>query len=455
MPARRRPRAPTPRPAAGRAEVPAPRPGELLRLAVDALAHDGRGIGRHEGKAVFVAGALPGEQVTCRVESNQRRYAEARLERVLTPAPQRVAPACPHFGRCGGCTLQHLALPAQRAAKGRQLLETLQRLGGVRPERVLDLPPGPAWGYRRRARLSVRRDAASRRVTLGFRAQGSHALVPLDRCPVLVPEIGSRLGALVDGLSELDLAPALREVEVSAGDDARVLLLRHAGRPSAGDRERLGLLAARLGVHLLLDPPDPGADAPTPAPRPVYRLPAFDLALAYDPGGFAQVNAEVNRDLVERVVALLDPGPGDDVLDLFCGVGNFTLPLARRAGRVVGVEGAAPLVTLARGNAQANGIANAAFHAADLEAPADPARWNAAAVRLAVLDPPRSGAAACLPWLARLPVTRLVYVSCDPATLARDAGRLVTQHGFTLAAAGTVDMFPHTAHAEALALFTR
>ncbi|HEY5790756.1 MAG TPA: methyltransferase domain-containing protein, partial [Gammaproteobacteria bacterium] len=283
-----------------------------------------------------------------------------------------------------------------------------------------------------------------------------HALVALQHCPVLVPAVGTRLPELAGLLSGLPLAPALQELEVSVGDDLTVLVLRHAGTPTAGDHARLQAFGAATGMQLALQSQAERQAGSAPAvARPRYRLPGFELELAFDPTGFVQVNAAVNDALVGRVVSLLDAGPQAQVLDLYCGTGNFTLPLARRAGAVHGLEGAPALVELARANATANRVANCTFQVADLEDAPEPLGRGAPAFTHAVVDPPRQGAAACLPWLARQPLQRLVYVSCDPATLARDAGSLVKQHGFALAAAGLVDMFPHTAHVEALALFTR
>jgi 23S rRNA (uracil1939-C5)-methyltransferase len=418
------------------------------------LAHDGRGVARLGGKAVFVTGALPGEQVLVRRTRQRSRHDEALLLEVLAPSPDRVAPRCRHYGRCGGCALQHLAPPAQVAAKARELLAQLERIGKVRPERVLEPLTGPPYGYRRRARLGVRR-LKNGRAIVGFRERTSPLLADVRDCQVLAAPVGALCEALGELIGLLSVAERLPQIEVAVGERAVVLVLRVLAAPSASDCERLRAFGAAHQVEFWLQPGSAETAAPLDPPGSAldYTLPEFDVRLEFGPLDFVQVNSEVNRQMVHRAVALLDPGAADAVLDLYCGLGNFTLPLARRAGRVLGVEGEAGLVGRARANAERNGIRNAAFALADLAGPLRAEPWARERFDLVLLDPPRAGALEVLPLIAAGGARRVVYISCHPASLARDAGLLVREHGYRLVAAGVMDMFPHTAHVESLAVF--
>lgn len=402
---------------------------------VESLAHDGRGVARLDGKAVFVDGALPGERVMLRRTRSHRRYDEAVTVEVLQAAPGRVAPRCEHYGVCGGCSLQHLDETLQLEAKQGHVAEQLARLGRVEPDRWLAPLTGPAWQYRRRARLGVKYVRKKGRVLVGFRERASPYVAELRRCHVLAPPAGDLVEALAATIGELSIRERLPQVEVAVG-------------------ERLRRFATESGVDVHLQPG--GLDTVAPLAGPVaplsYRLPAFDVTIEFRPTDFIQVNGALNERIVAQTVDLLDPRPAEAVVDLFCGLGNFTLPLARRAGRVTGVEGDAGLVSRARANARLNGIANAAFEVADLSS-APGAGWAAEAWDKALLDPPRLGAAAVLPALAAGRPSRIVYVSCHPGSLARDAGQLVHEHGYRMVAAGVMDMFPHTAHVESVAVF--
>lgn len=422
------------------------------------LTHDAQGVARVDGRPVFVADALPGEQVRLRRTHRHRRVDHAVTEEVLVSSPDRVVPRCPHFGTCGGCALQHLAPEAQLAFKQSQLLGNLARLGGVAPARLLEPLAGPAWYYRRRARLGIKLVPRKGKVLVGFRERSSPYVADLQECHVLVEPVGRLivpLGQLVESLSIADRVP---QAEVAVSDDVVALVLRVLATPSATDLEALRAFASRHGVRFYLQSGGPDTVAPLDpaAAGPLaYRLRTSDVTIAFEPTDFVQVNAALNDVMVERAIAELDPSRGDRVLDLFCGLGNFSLPLARRAGTVAGVEGEPGLVQRARGNAEANGIANATFHVADLFGDVEGLPWTRAAYDRVLLDPPRAGAREILPVVSRSGAGRVVYISCHSGSLARDAGLLVREHGFRLTAAGVMDMFPHTTHLEAMAVFDR
>lgn len=426
---------------------------ELPVVRVEDLNHEGRGVARRDGKAVFVDGALPGETVKLRITRRRPRYDSADLVEVVVPSPQRVAPPCAVFGVCGGCRLQHLAPAAQVAAKQRRLLDDLARLGGVTPERVLPPVTGPLWGYRRRARLGVRRVPKKGGVLVGFRERAKRYIADMDACPVLVPQVGEDLVPLRELVGSLSIADRIPQIEVAAGDERCALVFRHLLPLAGDDLARLEAYGRARDLDIWLQPGGP--DSVTPlrgAPRLYYRLPDFDLTIGFLPTDFIQVNAEVNRRAVTLAMDLLDPRPGQRALDLFCGLGNFTLPLARRGARVLGLEGEAGLVARARENAAANGL-DARFETADLYDPERLGTRLGAGWDRVLLDPPRTGAMEVVKQLDRARAGRIVYVSCNPATLARDSRVLVHVHGYRLAAAGVLDMFPHTQHAEAIALF--
>ncbi|MBS0556990.1 MAG: 23S rRNA (uracil(1939)-C(5))-methyltransferase RlmD [Proteobacteria bacterium] len=421
------------------------------------LSHDGRGVAHVNGKAVFVSGALAGERVRARFAGKHRHYDEAAVEEVLQPSPDRVAPRCAHFGVCGGCALQHLEPAAQIAAKQRVLLENLERIGKVQPQTVLPPLADSPWGYRRKARLSVKFVEKKGRVLVGFREANGRYVADIARCEVLMPAVGERIADIAALIESLDGKRDIPQIEVAIGDDMAALVFRHLHPLGERDRAALVDFAKAHALAIFLQPGGIDSVAPLWPERPqlTFRLPAYSVELEFKPLDFVQVNAGMNRAMIDHALALLDPQPTDRVLDLFCGLGNFTLPLARRAAQVTGVEGEAGLVRRAGENAQRNGIANAQFVAADLAADQRDAPWAKADHELVLLDPPRSGAEAVLEYLPRKSARRVVYVSCHPGSLARDAGTLVNRHGFTLRAAGAMDMFPHTAHVESIAVFDR
>jgi 23S rRNA (uracil1939-C5)-methyltransferase len=421
------------------------------------LTHEARGVARVEGKAVFVADALPGERVIMRRVGRHRNFDEAVLEQVLRASPDRVPAECPHFGLCGGCALQHLAPAAQIAFKQAQLLENLARLGGVEPGRVLEPLTGPAWAYRRRARLGVKLVPRKGRVLVGFRERSAPYVADLHECRVLAPPVSSLMDPLAALVAGLSIASRVPQCEVAVAEDACALVLRVLDEPSAGDLESFARFELDHGVRIYLQRGGPESVRPlgdSVAPLH-YSLANFGLRLEFEPTDFIQVNGALNEAMVARAVEQLALEPGHRVLDLYCGIGNFSLPLATRAAEVVGIEGDPALVARARRNAGQNALSNAAFHASDLTADVSHAPWAKVRYDRVLLDPPRAGAREVLPVVDSSGAGRVVYISCHPGSLARDAGILVREHGFRLMAAGVMDMFPHTTHVEAMAVFER
>ena len=432
-------------------------------LSIVNLGHDGRGVARwpdghaNAGKTVFVSGALPGETVSVQQTARSRHFDEAKTLEVIEASPDRVEPRCPHFGTCGGCVLQHFAADRQIEAKQRVLLDNLQRIGHVTPGAVLPPLRGDSWGYRRKGRFSVRRVEKKDKTLVGFREQDPRFVADISECHVVVPQLGFKvaaLGALVDGL---DARRDIPQIEFIAGDAHTALVFRHLQPLSDADKAKLDAFGREQGFAIFLQPG--GIDSVHPlageAPQLSFRLPQWDIDLQFRPLDFIQVNANLNQAMIARALELLDVQPGERVLDLFCGLGNFTLPLARVAGdgAVVGVEGDAGLVARARANAARNGLGNVQFHAADLAQDLAGQPWIKAGFDKLLLDPARSGAIEVLKQLPLKGLKRIVYVSCHPGSLARDAGFLVNEAGWSLREAGVMDMFPHTAHVESIAVF--
>jgi 23S rRNA (uracil1939-C5)-methyltransferase len=428
-----------------------------FELDITDLLHDGRGVGHLEGKAVFVTGALPGETVRVKQTGRNRNYDEGETLEVLKASPDRVQPRCEHFGVCSGCVLQHLDQDKQIAAKQHVLLENLSRLGHVEAERVLEPLADAAWGYRRKGRFSVRYVEKKGRTLVGFRELDPRFVAELRHCHTIVPALGMRIEELAALVDSLDGKRAIPQIEFIAGDGPVALIFRHLEPLGAEDTARLLTFAQDSGFAVFLQPG--GAESVHPLwPEQLelsFAIPAFDLSLAFRPLDFIQVNAGLNQKMIARALELLNPQAGDRVLDLFCGLGNFTLPLSRKAGQVVGVEGDAGLVARARENAIRNQLTNVEFHAADLAKDLSQEPWMKQGFNKLVIDPPRAGAAEVLAQMPLKGVQRIVYVSCHPGSLARDAGFLVRERGYTLKAAGAMDMFPHTAHVESIALFEK
>lgn len=430
---------------------------EILTAKVDDLNHEGWGVVR-AGKVVFVAGALPGEVVEYRVRRRERGHDEAELVRVLERSPDRIEPGCAHFGLCGGCSMQHLASTSQLAVKDNMLRETLRRVGKVEPARWLPPLSGEPWGYRRRARLGARFVHAKGRSLVGFREKMSSYVADVQNCRVLAAPVGALVGALSELLTKLSIPTRVPQIEVAVADNATVLVMRILSPLSAADRQLLREFARQHAVLWLLQAGRPDDLEPLEGEIPAlwYALQDYGLRLTFQPADFIQVNASMNQQLIAQVLGLLELDADSQVLDLFCGLGNFTLPMARTARGVVGIEGDAGLIERARANAAANGITNSRFEVANLAGPEAAERClglsEGGKYTHVLLDPPRTGAVDVLPALARLAPRRMVYVSCHPGSLARDLGILVSEHGFSLAAAGIVDMFPHTSHVESVAV---
>ncbi len=434
---------------------PLPEPPDAVEI--ESLTPEGRGVAQVDGKSVFLHGALPGERVRFRYTRLRKDYVEGTVVEVLRAAPERVQPHCPHADICGGCSLQHMDPAAQIRWKQEMLEETLATSGQVRPEHWLPPLAAVPWGYRRKARLGVRYVAKKGRTLVGFRERGTSYVAELRRCDVLHPAVGERLAAITEVLDGLSIRERIPQLELAMGEGPCVLVLRVLAPPSAEDVVRLTVFGAAYGLHFHTQ--QGGAETIRPLSGPgvdlYYDLPGADVRLYFQPTDFTQINLALNGLMVEQALELLDPRSDERVLDLFCGLGNFTLPIARRAMEVLGVEGDAGLVERARTNAERNGITNARFVAADLYGTPDHQPWAVQGFHKVLLDPPRSGALQVLDLLPTLGVERILYVSCYPATLARDADRLVNGLGYRLAAAGVLDMFPHTAHLESMAVFER
>lgn len=419
------------------------------------LTHDGRGVARTEGKTLFVDGALPGETVEAVRLKRRRTHDEGKVLNLLVPAAERVEPACPWFQICGGCSLQHLDGSAQLAAKEKVLLDNLLRIGRVEPESVYPPIHGPGTGYRRRARLGVRWVEGKGRALVGFRERFSSFIADIEYCPVLAPPADGLILPLSRLVSGFSLKNRLPQIEVSIADNRTALVFRILEDPTGQDLDALRRFRETHGVDVYLQ--RGGADSVTAldgiATPLVYHLPEFDLEYRFLPTDFIQVNAGINRQMVSRAMELLGIEADWRVLDLFSGLGNFSLPMARRGASVTAVEGDSGLVARARENALLNDLGSAEFHVANLFEDCRDLPWAAGPYDAVLLDPPRSGARQILPVVAG--AGRIVYVSCHPGTLARDAGALVEDYGYRLAGAGVIDMFPNTAHVESMALFVR
>ncbi len=433
-------------------------PPDPVTVDIDAMSHDGRGVAHIDGKTVFIQGALPGEEISFIYTRKQRRHDEGKVHEIFKASPERVVPRCPQFGLCGGCALQHQETGAQIAHKQQALLDAFQRIGKVEPEALLPPLAGDSiWGYRRKARLGVKYVTKKGKVLVGFRERGSGFITDTERCYILDPKVGeliTPLAEMIDGLSVRDRLP---QIEVAIGDDACVLIFRVLSPLSDDDLSRLQAFSDRWDVVPYLQEGGPETIRPLSGVGTdlSYTLPAHQLKVHFLPTDFTQVNSGLNRSMVDRALQLLNPESGDRLLDLFCGLGNFTLPLARHGKEVVGVEGDAGLVSRARDNARDNQIANVRYYTANLYESLDKEPWMLESFDKALLDPPRSGAQEVLEQLPKLGVKRILYVSCYPGTLARDAGELVNRHGYRLVSAGVMDMFPHTAHVESIALFQK
>lgn len=433
-----------------------PIPQQPVEITIDSLAHDGRGVGRIDGKATFVDGALLGEKVVMQYTQCKGKFDEGRAIEILQASPDRVEPRCSAASICGGCSLQHMTSDAQIVMKHKILQDQLAHFGDLTPAEWLAPMTGPTFGYRRKARLGAKYVEKKGRALVGFREKSSAFLAEIDQCHVLVPEVGlafPEFRALIESLQERLQIP---QIEVAQGDDATALVVRHMQALPASDVEKLVQFCQPRQFHLYLQPAGPDSIHKVwPEDNDLrlhYRLEEFGLTLQFHPTDFTQVNPAINQKMVHQAIEFLDPQPGERILDLFCGLGNFTLPLATRAAEVVGVEGDDAMVVRGRENARANNLSNVEFYGADLTRPFEGQPWAHGGFDKILIDPPRSGALEIVSKMTVFKPKRIVYVSCNPATLARDAGELKKQ-GYRLLKAGVMDMFPHTTHVESIAVF--
>ncbi|KFZ38244.1 23S rRNA methyltransferase [Shewanella mangrovi] len=432
---------------------------QKISVTVQSLDHLAQGVAQHQGKVVFVAGALPGEKVQLQLTENKKQYAKGKLLNIETVSEQRITPACPHYQRCGGCNLQHLGHQQQAEHKRRALRELYSRLANLSEQQQAQLPQidevlSAAWGYRRKARLSSWYDRQQKQFTLGFRGRESSKVVGIDACPVLEPELSALIKPVAAALARLQAVATLGHVELIATESQPMVVIRVTQPLAAKDEERLLELAERLNCAMVLEHADEQWQY-LRGEQPKYRLltATKSLSLSFNPGNFIQVNAGVNQQMVSRAVEWLAPKSGEKVLDLFCGMGNFSLALAESGAQVTGVEGVSNLVELATANAAKAGFDNAQFFCSDLNNALKREPWFGKVDKL-LLDPSRAGAFDALAHLAKLSPERVVYVSCNPVSLARDSQQLFKQ-GYQLQRLTALDMFPQTHHIEAMALFVR
>lgn len=434
---------------------PEPETGRIVSVT-----HDGRGVADTPGKKVLVAGALSGETVLFRRRKKRRNFDEAELLEVLHPSSSRIEPRCAVFGRCGGCIMQHVSAEEQRAMKQQALFDSLSRIGSVEPDRWLEPIHGSnSWHYRRRARLAVKNVQGKGRVLVGFRERHAPFVTDMHRCEVLRQPLDSLIDPLSELIGSLSIRSRLPQIEVAVADNAIELVFRVLDPPTDDDLSRLQSFGELHQLRIALQ--TGGLDSieslyPDASLEPLrYELPEFDVGIVFGPTDFVQVNAEVNRRMVVAAIELLQLEASNRVLDLFCGIGNFTLPLARHVAEVIGIEGEQRQVERARDNARLNGLVNVEFHCADLLKITGSEPWLKQGCDRLLLDPARSGAMEIMRKIHSLGPERIVYVSCHPGTLARDAGQLVNDCGYRLNAAGIIDMFPHTAHVESIAVFEK
>ncbi len=429
------------------------------QVTVTDLNHEGHGVARVDGKVVFISGALPGEVVTYRIKGRRRRkYDTAELAEIITASPDRIEPECKYFGKCGGCRLQHMSAQGQIKWKQNTLKENLQRIGNAEPENWLSPLTASEWGYRRKARLGVKYVEKQGGLLIGFREKQSSRINDLQECLVLDQRVSKLLPGLHELFKKISCYEKIPQIEISVGDNKVVFIIRHLV-PFTSDDEAMLIEFAKLNnIEIYLQPKGPNTIIPlwpTSDSLLTYRIEQSDITIHFRPTSFTQVNSEINQKMISQVIKYLEPTKNDRVLDLFCGLGNFTLPIAKHAKKVIGIEGDDILVHSARDNAEQNGITNAEFTYADLFDESRATDWRIVGYNKLLLDPPRSGAKDVIASITKNAFEKIVYVSCNPSTLARDAGVLVHEKNYRLTHAGVMDMFPHTKHVESLAVFER
>lgn len=433
-------------------------PQEAVNTLIESLTHDGRGVSHVDQKVVFIDEALPGENIDFVYTDIRRDFAEGKVVKLHTRSPQRVDAACPHYVVCGGCSFQHVADDQQIFIKEQLLQEQFRRIGKTEIPEIWSALTGPHWGYRRKARMGVKFVAKKNRVLVGFRERRNPFLAEIDSCKVMHPIVGEKLIALGEMIARLSIKDKIPQIEVAIGDADCVLAFRTLEPATSADQAIMAEFAKQHAITICLQPKGPDSIIPLEGESeviPHYSLPDHAIRFEFRPAMFTQVNYEINRKMVTRAIEALELTPEDTVLDLFCGLGNFTLPLARYAGSVTGIEGDLPLVKHARANAELNRITNVEFHVADLTKDVSDQAWSKKRFNKVLLDPSRAGASEILHNFKHWKPERIVYVSCNPSTLARDAGILVNELGYKLVKAGVMDMFPQTAHVESIALFVK
>lgn len=435
-----------------------PAENPILPAIIESLDQEGRGVAHVDGKTIFIDGALPNERVTYQSQHIKPSYEVANTISVSKQSNQRVIPKCPHFGLCGGCKLQHLDINAQVAAKQRLLENDLWHIGKVKPENMLPPLYGPTWGYRHKARLSVKYVEKKQRVLVGFNEKATRYVADMNSCEVLVPEVSALIAPLQQMIVQLSIRDKLPQIELAVGENkVIVLIFRIMDALSLDDEATFKAFADKHHVQVWTQTKGPDTIKPfwpLNGAQLQYSLPEFDLTYPFKPNEFTQVNPQINQVMIRRAMQLLKPQTHEKIADFFCGIGNFTLPIARSGASVLGLEGLANLVERANESAALNQIQNATFGVADLFKMTPEALTGLGRFDKWLVDPPRDGAFELIKSLgaSNSPQT-IVYVSCNPATLARDAGVLVNEKGYTLKAAGVINMFSHTAHVESIALF--
>ncbi|AWN74399.1 23S rRNA (uracil(1939)-C(5))-methyltransferase RlmD [Legionella anisa] len=427
---------------------------------IDNLSHDGKGIARIQGKATFIQGALPGEIVEFQYIRVKKDFDEGLLLNVLEPSSLRVEPKCPHYSMCGGCSLQHVSEEEQIHFKQDQLLDLLLRYGHTQPQVVLSPLIAGHWNYRNKARLSVRYVEKKQSAMVGFRERSNpRYITEITQCPVLNAKLDADIIPLRQLIDSMQDKQCIAQIEVAAGDDEIALIFRNLAPLSLDDELKIKEFAEKYQYKIFLQPGSPDTVFcfyPAKSSEYLtYKLPDYQISFLFHPTDFTQVNSALNRSMVSQAMQLMDLKSTDIVLDLFCGLGNFSLPMAKFCAKVLGVEGSKTMVERAYMNAKLNHIQNVDFYAANLDDVKEVKKLVQQSCNKILIDPPRSGALEIVKQIDALNPERIVYVSCNPITLARDTDILVNQKGYTLIKAGVMDMFPHTAHVESIALFEK
>ncbi|MDH5473274.1 MAG: 23S rRNA (uracil(1939)-C(5))-methyltransferase RlmD [Gammaproteobacteria bacterium] len=431
-------------------------PEQPVQANIEKLTPEGRGLAHVNGKPVFIDYALQGEQVVFQYTRTSSKFDEGKAIEILSASTDRVQPPCPHFGICGGCSLQHIDTDVQIQFKQNALLDHLQHLAKTQPEKILEPLRGPTLGYRYKARLGVKYVEKKAKVLVGFREKSNSYLADLSTCKVLHPSVGEKLEKLSALIMGMEARTSIPQIEVAVSEITTSLIVRHLVALSNSDQQALIDFAQTENLQIFLQSAGPDSILPLwpENPEPLhYQLANHDIRIDFKPSDFTQVNPVINQQMIDRALEFMNLQDSDTVLDLFSGLGNFTLPMAKQAKKVTGVEGAEVMVAKARDNAALNNISNVEFFAADLSADLSGYPWLNQSYDQILLDPPRSGAMEMLKHLKKLKARRIVYISCNPVTLARDANVLVNEYGYSLTAAGVMDMFPHTAHVESIAVF--